>query len=439
MKSAALVFGSIVVGVLVSARGLAEGSKSPEGSALTGTEASANDAGHGSPETLDLQEAVRLTVQHDPSLKAIALEVRARDAVIQQAGARANPAAFFETENLGGTKDYSGVRRLESTLRIDQPIEMGNGRAARRQLAELDMTLAGWDREERRIAVEASTALRFVDVLAAQALVATLEEALGVSVSLERVVARRKQAGGTTSPAEQVNANLGTERVKARLAQAKDQLALVRVRLSMRWGETEPRFARLSGDFDLPASLPTLSELVQRLEQQAAVARWTSETAQRQAALSVEDAKRQSTVTLSGGLRYFNESRAAGIVLGASLPLPLYNANAGGIRQASERVTKAELEKAAVLASLKDELSASYTRVAVLHRELTDLDRILLPTVAEAFALSERAYRAGAASYLEVNQARANEIELKLRRIEAMADFHREAVAIVRLTGKPLF
>jgi len=68
------------------------------------------------PKTISLVEAVKLTLEHHPDLRAFAPQQRMWEGRIQQAGVGERPQIGFMVEDALGTGDHSGFKSMQSTL-----------------------------------------------------------------------------------------------------------------------------------------------------------------------------------------------------------------------------------------------------------------------------------------------------------------------------------
>ena len=121
---------------------------------------------------LTLPQALTLSLMHNPDLRAFSWEVCSGDARTLQAGLRPNPELEAEIEEFGGSGVLSGFRGIETAIQLSYLIELGGKGGKRRSVASLETELAGWDYETARLDVLTQTAQAFIDVLAAQELVA---------------------------------------------------------------------------------------------------------------------------------------------------------------------------------------------------------------------------------------------------------------------------
>ena len=99
----------------------------------------------------------------------------------------------------------------------------------------------------------------------------------------------------------------------------------------------------------------------------------------RQATLGVEQSKRIPDVTVSGGVRYFNETEDPGFIVKLSLPLLLFDYNQGGVLEARYRLAQAEEERRATEVRISVALAEAYQRLITAYRDITGIQRDVLP------------------------------------------------------------
>lgn len=299
---------------------------------------------------LALRQALALTLARNPELAAFSHEVRANEAAILQAGVLPNPVLELGAENLAnGRLRDEGDRTL--SLGFGQLIELGGKRAARVRLAESGLDVASREYEAKRLEVLSATSQRFVDVLSAQQGLALAAESLTLAARVADAVGKRVQAG-KVSPVEETKAQLALAAARVESEQAKRQLASARQRLSAMWAVAAPRFSEAAGELEQIPVLPPYEQLAERARANPELARWDAEAARRRAGIDVERAKVVGDVTLSAGVRRFSQFDDHALVLGLSVPLPVFDRNRGGILEANRRLEKALDEQRAARSRL---------------------------------------------------------------------------------------
>ena len=88
--------------------------------------------------------------------------------------------------------------------------------------------------------------------------------------------------------------------------------------------------------------------------------------------------------------------------------------------------------------SLYSTLVEAHGRYTVAQTEVERLQRDVLPKLTKAEQAAERAYRAGAISYLEWAQLQSEKTAARQQQLDVALDAQRALIEIQRLTGQPL-
>jgi cobalt-zinc-cadmium efflux system outer membrane protein len=192
------------------------------------------------------------------------------------------------------------------------------------------------------------------------------------------------------------------------------------------------------GDLDSLQAIPSAEALAQRVEQNPDMARWVTAMAQRQSAVTLEEANLIPDPTLGGGFRYFNESKAQAFLFGVSLPLPVFDRNQGKNLEARYQLAKAEEERRAAAVSVYTSLAETYAELSAALTEASTLRDEVLPGAQSAFDAISEGYRQGKFQFLEVLDAQRTLFEVRGQYIEALATYHKAVAALERLIGEPL-
>lgn len=385
---------------------------------------------------LTLREALSLALLQNPEIKAFALEIRAREAAVLQAGLRPNPKLDAVVENFGNNA-LQGFDSTTITLQLSQLIELGGKRAARTEATQLARDLAGWDYERERIKVLTETHNAYVEILSAQVRTALTEQLLDLAEEVAAAAAKRVTAG-KVSPVEETKARVATTSVRIELTRAERELEAARKRLASTWGSTAPRFKHALGEIEAVLPIPSLEQLMDRLRQNPELARWATELAERQAVIALEESRAIPDLTASFGIRRFYEPGDDALVVGISLPLPVFNGNQGAILEAQRRLTKAEEERFATEVRVATGLSNAYQTLAGAHAEIAALKAEVLPGAQSAFEAASKGYRLGKFGLLDVLDAQRTLFGAKAQYLRALTDYHRSVAQVEGLIGERL-
>lgn len=448
---------------------------------------------------MNLANAVALALERNPSLAAFPWDIRAAEARALQASLRPNPELSLNIENVRwdsgpqtvsdgvsvgaalappalGTNpsigheraseqgSHSGFRQAQFTIGLSQLIELGAKRMKRIRLAEKEIELAQWDYEAARADVLAGTAKAFVEALAAQERLELETDLTSLAEEVARTIGLRVKAG-EASPLESSRAEVALASTRVDQERAVRELEAVRIRLAAMWGSTRPEFERVVGKLDEVNSIPPLEELTSSTTNNPDLARWASEIALREAAIRLQRANRVPDPTLSIGFRStglassisignslntdgtigfsrttsgFDVSRDNSVVLGLSVPIPVFNRNQGGIKEAEHLASKAAEQQRAANVNVQATLSETYQILSAAHIEITALKSEILPRATGTFDKINRAYREGKFSYLDVLDAQRTLFAVRTQYLAALTTYHTKLAEIERLTGQSL-
>lgn len=387
--------------------------------------------------SLTLREAAALALMHNPRLAMASIERRAAAARELQASLWRNPEVDVEIESLAGSGDMSGFDGAETTVSLGQLIELGGKRAKRTQVAALDVELAEWDFEARRLDTLQQMTQAFVRVLGAQERLALAEQLRGLSAQAQAAVAQRVEAG-KDSAVENLRADVVMSKSRIELRKAAQALASARQNLAAVWGARTASFDEAAGEFYIVPSVPSLSDVNEILASNPDVARWAVEHRQRRAALDLEKAQATPDITVAAGVQRFEESDDSAFIVGLALPIPLFDRNQGGIEEATANLAKARKQQQAVEIELRAELGEAWNALTAAHDEVQILRDEVLPKAEQAFEAAQQGYHEGKFDYLYVLDTQRTFFETQVQYIDAIEAYHLAKADVERLAGQAL-
>ncbi len=386
------------------------------------------------PDPLPLAQALALVIRHNPDLAAAALDTKAIEGRVLQAGLKPNPELSTEFENFAGTGSVGAVHSLELTVQLAQRFELGGKRLRRVEAAEAERQEAEREQQVRQADVLAGAARSFYEVLSAQQRLANREELAALAKKIHATVSDRVSAG-KVAPVEETRAAVAAASARLEVDKTRRDLAAARDRLAALWGSPSAGFQRVDGLFRMP-DLPPLSNLpVPDPGRSPDLLRLEAEARTRQTALDREIAERKSDLTLSGGFRWLNEYHDGALVAGLSIPLTWNDKRQGVIAEARVRLDQTRALRQAEENRLRAALSQSHQAYEDARQTALTLERDILPAAWSAFETVQEGYRQGKIDYLDVLDAQRTWFELRGSQIEAVAAGLLAAVDIQRLTG----
>jgi cobalt-zinc-cadmium efflux system outer membrane protein len=383
---------------------------------------------------LTARAALAAALLGSPDLAVFAAEMRAREARILQAGLLPNPELRLDVEDIAGSGRRSGFDSSQTTLRLSQLIELGGKRPRRVDVAAADRDLAGLEYETRRRQVVNEVSRAFVAVLAAQAEVGFATEL--ETIAAESVAAFEKQVAAGAAPAVEVaRAQVFAGRARVERLRTERELAVARTMLAATWGESVASFSSAAGDLSEEAHLPGRETLLEQLQDNPELRRWTAEVHAREAALALAEAGAIPSIAVGAGGRSFGDNGDHAMVIELTVPMPVFQRNQGMIAEAQERVAKARAERHAVEVALRAALLSSWERFQAATERVRILHGHVVPEAEASLAGAREAYRRGLYRSLDVLDAQRTLFEVRLDQVRAQAARNVAVADIERLAG----
>jgi cobalt-zinc-cadmium efflux system outer membrane protein len=386
---------------------------------------------------LTLRDALTHAFLKNPELAAFSWEVRATDARILQAGLFPNPELGAEVENFGGSDTQQNFDGAETTFALSQLIELGGKREKRSRIAKFERDLAGWDYEAKRLDVYVATAKAFMATLAAQRRHELKQDQFKLAGQVRDTVRERVQAG-RASALEDTKADVQLANAEIAADRARGELQAARERLSTIWGSTTPIFKSVEGQFDSFQDLPPLANLLRLVPDNPDAARLRAEMQLKRSTFDLEKARDIPDLTVSAGVRRFEETGDSAFVTGISVPIPVFGMNPGGVLEAERRIFKAHHQGRGAIVTITSSLKQAYREGAALHASLSTISAKVLPGARRAYEAAQQGYRQGKFDFLDVLDAQRTLFEAHERYLETAAAYHQTTLDIERLTGRSI-
>lgn len=387
----------------------------------------------GTPLTVDIVlEQVR---NASPDVRRAALETRARKADALQAGRALNPSIGLEVENFSGSGPLAGFDQSETTLSIEQTFQLGGKRTKRQQAAQANATLGAAECAVILRETELEAALLLYDLLAASQVADLADQAADLADTLLETVSKRVEAGAAAPP-EQSRAHADAAGLRAAVYQAHADVEQKRYDLAALWGSSDPQFALPDiNRTDLSGTQSDRGQQETHPQIAAAVARESASRAER----DVARASAMPDMTLSAGIRQFEETGDSAFLFGVRVPIPLFDQNRDGARAAGYRADAERLNRLAVEANLLASQRAAVAQVRAARDRLTLLENEALPAARSAYDASVQGYAAGKFDLTTTLDARKGLIEASMAVIAANRNLNAESIRLRSIIGAPPF
>jgi len=407
------------------------------------------EAAERAPRSISLAQALQRTLAANPRLTAAERDIGIASGLKVQAGAFPNPDLSFELDNALGSGPYRGLQSAETNLQLSQLVELGGKREARLAAGEAGIGTAVWQRRATRLEVLSETAIAFITVVSAQRRIEIFDDQISSLDQLIPLLQKRVQEGAS-SPAETLRAQVAADLFRVDRERARTQLATARRDLAILLGDSSPRFGAAVGRLAGIGQPPSFQSVVQAIEANPQLMRWTAVTAQRNAELILARLKPIPDVRVSAGWRHFQENvqlSAGGqpfedknenaVRLGVSIPLPVFDQNTGNIIAAQETLAKTGAERATNKLVLISIAGRAYDALNGALAELKLLRKSVIPNARSASETIQSGYLQGRFTLLELLDVRGSVLQALLREQEALQNFHIAVATIEGLVGSP--
>jgi outer membrane protein, heavy metal efflux system len=123
---------------------------------------------------------------------------------------------------------------------------------------------------------------------------------------------------------------------------------------------------------------------------------------------------------------------------GASLPLPVFDRNQGGIREAGSLLAKAKQQRRAAEVKAAAEMATAHQLLAAAANRASALKDDVLPRVKAVLDAVQSGYTQGKYSYLDLLDAQRTLIESRIECMDALISAHEALVDLERSVGGQL-
>jgi outer membrane protein, heavy metal efflux system len=385
----------------------------------------------------DLQQTLEVAMQNNGDLKALRDERGLVEAGRIKAGLFPNPVLEMD----GTTGELTGSR-FENTLSVgvSQEILTAGKRGKRLQTAvkEIESFDCQVENAGRLLREEVKSA--FNDLLLAGKKVELAERSIALNSQLQDITRQRFDAGDV--PELDVNlARVETARSEGRMAEAERELYPAKAKLLSLMGLPRDQTADFSGTLEAKPITGNVAELKGlALAQRPDLKALDAEKAKGTAEVALARAERIPNVTLGAGYQRENsaievagediKSRDNLIGLKLSIPIPLFDRNQAGIREATARKGSAEDRYAYTRLTIEREVESAVARLTAAEKSLSIYTRDILPQLEENLKLVQEAYRLGEVGILTVIEEQKKFFEVNDGYLSAL--YNRQA-ALVKL------
>lgn len=381
---------------------------------------------------LTLAGATWHMLENNPQLDLARSTLAASRADLLTAGERPNPTLSFNSTNynvrsgLGSGNAWD--KRLDSVLRVDQPIERGGKRGLRVAAANAGIAGAEADYRDTLRQLRLAVSSAFYDLLHAQ-------EKLDVDLKLAQLqrvteaLGQRRLAAGDIAESDLARIRVESARADSEVQSAEADVEAARIALAHLMGCTDGAIPLADVEWPNPQAAADLANTPGNIETRPDVQSADAHAKEAHAMSRLAEAQRTRDVTVGLQYEHFPPDGQSLLGVGFSVPLFLFNRYEGEIARAHADADSADA--AARQARSDAQADVAQTRSALRHaaeraqRALTDL----LPLSEKTAVAMEYAYTHGAASLLDLLDARRSLHAAHLETLDAQTDYAKALMA----------
>jgi cobalt-zinc-cadmium efflux system outer membrane protein len=194
----------------------------------------------------------------------------------------------------------------------------------------------------------------------------------------------------------------------------------------------------LIGELEYPVDVPSYDSLLNQLTNNPKLKRYESEYDKQTAIVNLEESKAVPDLTISVGFKRLNDAKANTFLVGASIPLLIFDRNQGAIQEAKIRVDQKQREYFSVKNRLTLQLNVLYKRLNTLIETAAQLNSESIPEAEDAFQIIKEGNLVGRFAIIDVLDAERTLFELQNQYLNIIGQIHSTQTEIEGLIAKEI-
>lgn len=370
-------------------------------------------------ESLTLEQALDVALEHHPELELARAQVALARARQSGAGALDDPELIAGVESAPLDGDTFGDAGL--VLGIGQAFPLSSTRAHDREARQFESEAAVFAARARMIEVRQGVTSSFATALYAQR-VAELLDDLVVTTERSLKVLKARIDSGDAVQSEEAESGLAYARVSREAVRARALAKRSLVELAAAMGVPRLELGSVSGDLDESLALPTLELLVQRIDERPELLESRGLTRAAEADMAFAEAARVPRLHVE--LLYRQLGSTDEDEFDAVLRLPLQWSRTGKARVAESRelVAQARARERVARDAAEADVRLAHLELSRALAEASFQQREVLPRLEALRELAERRLALGDVSVVTALEARERWLEAQLELLAVQRD-----------------
>jgi cobalt-zinc-cadmium efflux system outer membrane protein len=366
-------------------------------------------------------------------LKTKRMDISIYQAKALQAAFYPNPEIGLDLENIFGSESYRGFSGSENTIYLVQDFVLSDRLTARRDVELLNSALATSELQQEQILVITEIRRIFVQINLLQHKNKLNKKLLKVSRDFQENLNRRIEAG-KVSPAEASRASLISTALEIKIESTEMKLQSEIQKLKSVMGNPNISFSNVEKSCRLEFLIPELHELKKMISNSPTLAQFEIDLKRAENEIKVEEAKSLPDLSISLGYRRIAETNNSVFLMGASIPINIFNNNSGNIQRRKIQAEQTKFRYQGLRNNHETELIMLFNNIKNLKNMISKLNDESLPEARKAFEIINKGNLLGRFTVLDVLDSQRSLYELESQFVNAVAEYNMNIIDLEALT-----
>lgn len=387
--------------------------------------------------TLTLAEAIKKTLNQNPSLNVFPLREQGLQAERETAQLSPNYRVGAELENVTGTGQLSGTKSAELTVSLSSVLELGGKKQARVSVVDQKLALNRIKQQIASLDLLSTVTKNYIQLVIDKQRIQLAEEEVSLAQATADEVNKRVRAA-IAPKADYARAVAAVEQARLNVTRVEQRMHAHKMALANLWGQMQPDFNQVSGSLFDYGSSRSFESLFEMVKNNPSLEFFAAETRLKESEIRLAKTQQQADIDWSVGLRRSADIDESALVAGFSVPLFAEKRAQSAVKSALAARNEITYHQQDFLLRIHSQLYQAYTARVQAIESATTMRESIIPQLTDALTQTKTAYQRGLYSYLDFLTARQELLNAKRALIEMSADALLLTAEIEQLTAEPL-
>lgn len=375
---------------------------------------------------LSWDEAISRTLEFSPTLRIAQSEMCAKYGTRIQTSLYPNPTFSWDAQNIYGNRFWRSWDEATCSYRLNQLIELGEKRGLKIQAAKSQYYIAQAEYQIKQFSAFNHLLTLFTSVAALQEYVHIASEQTRIADEIFKILKEKVEAG-EISLIQQKKSEISLSKAQINFEKVQQELQKSKKKLSNGWGASSPDFDRVCFSFYEIQPPKCLNEYESNLRNNPEAVKSQMEYLRSQNQVKLEKSLAIPDLNVIVGYKthkHLKKGTKKGMIIGASMPLPIFNRNQGNIQTARAIKIQKQEKSFEVEMSLENKLSHIHQELVKAYEDVEQYkDAVLCPAI-QTYQLTREGCLEGKYAYLDMLETYMVFLEAKEKYIQALLHYH---------------